>query len=221
MPRTKPSNEKIAAMLLEIAELLEAQGENVYRIRSYRTAAQSVRDTSVDVAAAATAKGGSGIEGVKGVGEKIGGLIKEYVETGSVSLRETLLKEVPEAERKKLSAAALKQAATSSYRPPVSEILEIDREYREKAEAGKLKLIAPRLQNPGKKKWLPILSTESKGVKFTVMYSNTASAHELGKTHDWVVVYYKGPKGEGQCTVVTEQRGSRKGKRVIRGRENE
>lgn len=221
MPRMKPSNEKIAVILLEIADLLEAQGENVYRIRSYRTAAQSVRDTAVDVAAAAIAKGGSGLEGVKGVGEKIGGLIKEYVETGGVQLRETLLKEVPEAERKKLSAAAQKEAATPSYRLPVSEILEIDREYREKAEAGKLKLIAPRLQNPEKKKWLPVLSTESKGVKFTVMYSNTASAHELGKTHDWVVVYYKGSKGEGQCTVVTEQRGPRKGKRVIRGRDSE
>jgi hypothetical protein len=58
-------------------------------------------------------------------------------------------------------------------------------------------------------------------VKFTVMFSNTAKAHELGKTNDWVVVYFSKGKGENQCTVVTESRGALKGKRVIRGREEE
>ena len=53
------------------------------------------------------------------------------------------------------------------------------------------------------------------------MFSNTKTAHELGKTGDWVVVYYEKGKGENQCTVVTESRGVLKGKRVIRGREQE
>jgi DNA polymerase (family 10) len=53
------------------------------------------------------------------------------------------------------------------------------------------------------------------------MFSNTATAHDLGKTNDWVVVYYEKGKGENQCTVVTESRGALKGKRVIRGREKE
>jgi len=82
-------------------------------------------------------------------------------------------------------------------------------------------MIAPRLLNPGKKAWLPLLATSRKGWKFTIMYSNTATAHKLGKTNDWVVVYYESGKGENQCTVVTEQRGALKGKRVIRGREKE
>jgi len=54
-----------------------------------------------------------------------------------------------------------------------------------------------------------------------VMFSNTPTAHKLGKTDDWVVVYYARGKGENQCTVVTESRGAMKGKRVIRGREEE
>jgi hypothetical protein len=62
---------------------------------------------------------------------------------------------------------------------------------------------------------------EYKGYKFTVMFSNTATAHKLGKTDDWVVLYYEKGKGENQCTVVTESRGQLKGKRVIRGREKE
>lgn len=53
------------------------------------------------------------------------------------------------------------------------------------------------------------------------MFSNTARAHELGKTDDWVVVYFRKGKRENQCTVVTETRGPLKGKRVIRGREDE
>jgi hypothetical protein len=55
----------------------------------------------------------------------------------------------------------------------------------------------------------------------TVLFSNTARAHELGKTHDWVVIYYQKDGPEAQCTVVTETRGPLKGKRVIRGRERE
>ncbi len=56
----------------------------------------------------------------------------------------------------------------------------------------------------------------------TLLFSNTARAHELGKTDDWVVVYYyDGDHNEGQCTVVTETAGARKGSRVVRGRENE
>lgn len=54
------------------------------------------------------------------------------------------------------------------------------------------------------------------------MYSNTAHAHDLGKTHDWVVLYHhKDFEPEGQCTVVTETRGPMAGHRVVRGRETE
>lgn len=99
--------------------------------------------------------------------------------------------------------------------------LDVDAEYRKKASAGKLKKIAPRLMNPKKKAWLPIMVKESAGYKFTVMFSNTATAHKLGKTEDWVVVYFEKGKGENQCTIVTEGRGPLKGMRVIRGRERE
>jgi len=54
------------------------------------------------------------------------------------------------------------------------------------------------------------------------MFSNTELAHRLGRTDDWVVVYYHEPHGpEGQATIVTEQRGPLRGLRVVRGRERE
>jgi len=53
------------------------------------------------------------------------------------------------------------------------------------------------------------------------LFSNTARAHELGMTHDWVVVYYERDGHENQCTVVTERRGDLGGQRVVRGREDD
>jgi hypothetical protein len=106
--------------------------------------------------------------------------------------------------------------------PDVKTLLEVDREYRLQAEQGKLPLIAPRRFNPEGRAWLPVLHTDRDGWHFTVMYSNTARAHELKRTHDWVVVYfYDDHHQEGQNTLVTESRGPLTGQRVVRGRELE
>jgi DNA polymerase (family 10) len=105
--------------------------------------------------------------------------------------------------------------------PPVSFILEVDEEYRRKVEAGKLRTIRPRRFNPEGKSWLPVLHTEKDGWFFTALFSNTARAHDLGKTRDWVVVYYERDGHENQCTVVTEHYGPLIGRRVVRGRESD
>jgi putative hydrolase len=65
------------------------------------------------------------------------------------------------------------------------------------------------------------MHTEQEGWSFTALYSNTARAHELGTAKDWVVLYFETLGLEGQCTVVTEKFGPLKGKRVVRGREEE
>ena len=106
-------------------------------------------------------------------------------------------------------------------RAPVEELLEVDGEYRELAEAGKLHKIAPRRFNPSGEAWLPILHTHRGERHYTALFSNTARAHNLGKTQDWVILYYDGPAGERQATVVTARVGALKGKRVVRGREEE
>jgi hypothetical protein len=57
---------------------------------------------------------------------------------------------------------------------------------------------------------------------FTALFSNTANAHQLSRTRDWVVVYFDSDHcGERQRTVVTEHRGRFSGHRVVRGREAE
>ena len=112
--------------------------------------------------------------------------------------------------------------APSSPAPPVSLVLDVDAEYRDKASQGVLRLIAPKRFNPAGEAWLPILHVRRGEWDFTLLFSNTRRAHELGMTRDWVVVYHHaGTKPEGQCTVVTETRGALAGERVVRGREDE
>lgn len=102
-------------------------------------------------------------------------------------------------------------------------VLDVDAEYRDKAASGELPTIAPKRFNPTGEAWLPILHTSRDGWHFTALFSNTARAHELERTQDWVVVYFYDDDHhqEGQHTVVTETRGPLTGRRVIRGREAE
>jgi hypothetical protein len=106
--------------------------------------------------------------------------------------------------------------------PSVDILLEVDREYREKARAGSLQKIAPRRMNPEGKAWLPVLHTRFGPWHFTALFSNTERAHELHRIFDWVVIFYDDAEGgRGQATVVTERRGALAGERVVRGREPE
>lgn len=107
-------------------------------------------------------------------------------------------------------------------RPPIALLLDVDKEYRRKAESGRLPTIAPRRFNPRHQAWLPVLHTERGPWRFTALYSNSALAHQLGRTRDWVLVRFESDEHpEGQCTVVTETHGIQKGRRVVRGREVE
>ena len=106
--------------------------------------------------------------------------------------------------------------------PAIGVLIAVDRDYRHKAEQGSLPKIAPKRFNPQGEAWLPVLHADRDGWHCTAMFSNTARAHELHHTHDWVVVYfYDDHHQEGQCTVVTETRGPLTGRRVVRGREAE
>jgi hypothetical protein len=106
--------------------------------------------------------------------------------------------------------------------PSVAVLLDVDQEYRSKAAADALPRIAPRRFNPQHVAWLPMLHTRRGRWRISALYSNTALAHELGRTHDWVVLYFHADGGpEAQRTVVTEIDGPLAGKRVVRGREAE
>jgi hypothetical protein len=105
--------------------------------------------------------------------------------------------------------------------PSVGELLDVDREYREKASAGQLQRIAPRRFNPSGESWLPVLHTRRGSRRYTALFSNTARAHRAAKTRDWVVLYSDNGVGEGRHTVITAAFGPLRGHRVVAGREAE
>ena len=120
-----------------------------------------------------------------------------------------------------LPPAARLRTPPSGDQPPVAEPLELDRQYRKNALADRLPRIAPRRFNPTGQAWLPILHTQRGENHYTVLSSNTAHAHELAATHDWVVIYRDDHAGAGQWTVVTARYGPLQGRRVVHGREAE
>ena len=103
--------------------------------------------------------------------------------------------------------------------PPVADILAVDEAYRTTADD--LPSIRPRRFNETGQRRIPILHTERGPWQFTALYSNSASAHQYGRTRDWVVIYFeRDGQPEGQTTVITQHGGPLDGRRIVRGQED-
>jgi DNA polymerase (family 10) len=87
-------NASLARAFHQIADILEIQGENSFRIRSYRTAAESL--ANLGPSAAEMVQRGESLRSIPGVGEGIASKVKELVETGSCAYLRELLEVVPE-----------------------------------------------------------------------------------------------------------------------------
>lgn len=278
--QTTISNREIAKIFELVAELLDAQHANPYRVRAYRVAAETLRSTDRLASEILMQEGIAGLERLPGIGFSLARSIAQILDSGKLNLLERLRGEIrPEgvfatvpgigpklAERihDRLDIETLADLEVAAYdgrlaavpgfgerrlrgvreslagrlhrrpqpsakqhwplpanQPPVEELLDVDREYLQKAKANKLPRIAPRRFNPTHEAWLPILHTERGDTHYTALFSNTARAHELGTTHDWVVIYRDDQDGDGQWTVVTSRFGTLRGKRIVRGREAE
>jgi len=269
-------NLTLAANLRELADILEQQDADGFRVTAYRRAARTLASSDTPVDDVARHEGIEGLIALPGIGRSIAGAIMEMLETGRwaqldrvrgsaepENLFQTIPGIGPELARRihdelhletlealELAAhdgrletvegmgrrrSAIVRAAlgerlgrrrvrthASSIPPPLQMLLSVDQEYREEEAAGRLRKIAPKRFNPTGTAWLPVLHARRDEWHFTALFSNTHRAHELGKTDDWVVIYYyTDDSPEGQCTVVTETHGPLEGRRVVRGREDE
>ncbi|MDA8128713.1 MAG: DNA polymerase/3'-5' exonuclease PolX [Betaproteobacteria bacterium] len=88
-------NADIAARFDEIADRLEIQGANPFRIRAYRNAARTLGELPQD-AGALLAKGDD-LTRLPGIGEDLAAKVREIVETGHSSLLDRLRRELPPA----------------------------------------------------------------------------------------------------------------------------
>ncbi len=281
MGRNRLDNDDIADVLDRVADLLDIEGKDGFRVRAWRNAARTARETVEPLADILERDGEPGLVKLPGIGKSIAAAIHEVVDSGRLGFLKKLESEVSSADlfvtvpgigadlaekivetlgihtleeleiaahdgrldevpgfgerrvrgvREALTGRLGREATRRAHErgsqpsvvPPSIELLmRIDAEYRQRAGAGELPQIAPKRFNPEGKAWLPIFNVERDDWAFTVMFSNTGQAHELGKTNDWVVLYFERDEGRGQCTVVTEGRGPLEGKRVVRGRESD
>ena len=88
------TNAEIAAVFEEVADLLEFQGANPFRIRAYRNAARTIADLP-ESAATIVAAGGD-LSTTRGIGRDLAGKVAELVSSGRLAMLEELLAEVPE-----------------------------------------------------------------------------------------------------------------------------
>ncbi|MEQ1440346.1 DNA polymerase/3'-5' exonuclease PolX [Fontimonas sp. SYSU GA230001] len=86
-------NADIAAVFDEIADILEVEGANPYRIRAYRNAARTVGAYGQDIAA--LLGGGGTLPKLPGIGADLSAKIAEIAATGTCALRERLRREIP------------------------------------------------------------------------------------------------------------------------------
>jgi DNA polymerase (family 10) len=84
-------NQQIATIFNEIAELLELKGENIFRIRAYRRAAQNLDGLAQDVSMLTEDE----LTAIPGIGKDLGGKVREYLETGAIAKHEELKKDIP------------------------------------------------------------------------------------------------------------------------------
>jgi DNA polymerase (family 10) len=90
MPTT---NADLAAAFEQVADLLELQDANPFRVRAYRNAARVVGELKLDLAALLVQ--GRPLPKLPGIGADLAGKIEEYARSGHLALLDRLRKEVP------------------------------------------------------------------------------------------------------------------------------
>jgi DNA polymerase (family 10) len=85
-------NLEISLIFNQIADLLEIQGANPFRVRAYRRAALNIEGLADNIETLALQ---GTLRNVPGIGEDLANKIDEYLRTGKIAFHEDLKKEVP------------------------------------------------------------------------------------------------------------------------------
>ncbi|HET9962209.1 MAG TPA: DNA polymerase/3'-5' exonuclease PolX [Nitrospiraceae bacterium] len=89
------ANADVAAKFAELADLLEIEGANTFRVRAYRMAARTLRDWPRSLEE--MVEQGEDLTDLPGIGTDLAGKIQEIIRTGSTGLLEEYHKKVPAA----------------------------------------------------------------------------------------------------------------------------
>src|ERR1044072_1840097 len=91
------TNEELARRFERLALLMEIRGDDKFRVRSYRNAAETLDTWPSSVAEIAREEGQKGLQTLPGVGKAISGKIVELLGRGTFDAGEGLKEETPEA----------------------------------------------------------------------------------------------------------------------------
>jgi len=86
-------NEDIAAVFDEVADLLEIEGDNPFRIRAYRNGARTLRELGRDIRTLVDQ--GADLTRLAGIGKNLAAKIHEIIDTGHCSTLDKLRKQLP------------------------------------------------------------------------------------------------------------------------------
>ncbi len=89
------TNDEIARRFERLALLLEIRGEDKFRVRSYRNAAEMIETWPTQVERIAREEGDKGLQAIPGVGKAISAKIVDLVERGTFDAWERLTAETP------------------------------------------------------------------------------------------------------------------------------
>jgi DNA polymerase (family 10) len=90
------TNEEIARRFNRMASLMEVRGEDPFRIRSYRMAAEAIETWPIAMKKIAADEGAAGLQEIPGVGKAIAAKIIELLEKGTFDAWDRLTAETPE-----------------------------------------------------------------------------------------------------------------------------
>ena len=90
------NNEEIARRFFRLSALMEIRGDDPFRLRSYRNAAEAIEVWPTSLKEIAENEGVSGLQEIPGVGKAIAGKVIELLERGSFDAWDRLVAETPE-----------------------------------------------------------------------------------------------------------------------------
>ena len=89
-------NEAIARRFFRLAALMDIRGDDPFRLRSYRNAAEAIETWPIPMKKIAADEGIAGLQAIPGVGKAIAGKTIELLERGTFNAWEKLVAETPE-----------------------------------------------------------------------------------------------------------------------------
>ena len=107
-------NKQIAERFYSFANLMEIRGEDAFRVRSYRNAAEVIETWTKPLRIMAAEEGAKGLTSIPGIGRAISAKILDLLETGTFEAWEKLTAETPETvlELLSLNGVGIKTATT-------------------------------------------------------------------------------------------------------------